>query len=164
MRVNLGCGRFKINGFVNVDIVRNEHVKPDVMMDSVTYLRQQESDSVEFIYAGHFIEHLERVQALDLLKEAKRVLRPGGKMQIVVPDVEKALKMMKEGKLNINFQDVVLGDRSNRFEYHQQVFTLDILRKLCKQFFEEVEEVFHSPYWVAAVGWQTTVQCRKGQS
>jgi predicted SAM-dependent methyltransferase len=43
--------------------------------------------SVAVVYASHLVEHLYRDEALALLREARRVLRPGGVCRIVVPDV-----------------------------------------------------------------------------
>ena len=44
--------------------------------------------TVAVIYASHLLEHLHRDEALALLREARRVLIPGGVCRIVVPDVE----------------------------------------------------------------------------
>jgi SAM-dependent methyltransferase len=45
-------------------------------------------DSASHIYCSHVLEHLERWQALRLLNECRRILRPHGKIRIVVPDLE----------------------------------------------------------------------------
>lgn len=44
--------------------------------------------SVDFIYTSHFIEHLSRYQAVDLLNECKRILTPTGVLRISVPDLK----------------------------------------------------------------------------
>jgi predicted SAM-dependent methyltransferase len=43
--------------------------------------------SVAVVYASHLLEHLYRDEALAFLREARRVLRPGGVCRVVVPDV-----------------------------------------------------------------------------
>ena len=43
--------------------------------------------SVAVVYASHLLEHLYRDEALAFLREARRVLVPGGVCRIVVPDV-----------------------------------------------------------------------------
>jgi predicted SAM-dependent methyltransferase len=43
--------------------------------------------SVAAVYASHLVEHLYREEALTLLREIRRVLKPGGICRIVVPDV-----------------------------------------------------------------------------
>src|SRR5262249_52809131 len=43
--------------------------------------------SVGVVYSSHMLEHLDRDEAVHFLKEAKRVLRPGGVIRIAVPDL-----------------------------------------------------------------------------
>ena len=43
---------------------------------------------VSVVYASHLVEHLHRDEALALLRDARRVLVPGGICRAVVPDVE----------------------------------------------------------------------------
>ena len=46
------------------------------------------SDSVDAVYHSHFLEHLDRVGAKNLLVEIKRVLKPNGIHRVVIPDFE----------------------------------------------------------------------------
>ena len=52
--------------------------------------------SVDYIYTSHFLEHLHRYQALELLKECKRVLKRKGILRIAVPDLEVLTKKYLE--------------------------------------------------------------------
>lgn len=45
-------------------------------------------NSVELLFSSHFIEHLNIGEAEHLLKEAFRILKPGGKFRIICPDIE----------------------------------------------------------------------------
>lgn len=45
-------------------------------------------NSCDAVYSSHTIEHLHRAEALSLLKEARRVLKPGGLCRTLVPDLE----------------------------------------------------------------------------
>ncbi|MCA9135469.1 MAG: methyltransferase domain-containing protein [Planctomycetales bacterium] len=51
------------------------------------------TNSIDLIYTSHFIEHLTRHEARTLLKDALRVLKPGGTIRIVVPDLEGAARL-----------------------------------------------------------------------
>jgi SAM-dependent methyltransferase len=43
--------------------------------------------SVDVIYSSHMIEHLDRAEARAFLTEVRRVLRPGGVIRLVAPDL-----------------------------------------------------------------------------
>ena len=87
-RVCVGCGQFPLIGFTNID------VDPDAYAD--LYLEVPplpfDDDSVDEIYAGHYLEHLTRERALDFLEECRRCLIPGGLLGIVVPDTREIFK------------------------------------------------------------------------
>lgn len=45
-------------------------------------------NSLRYVYSSHCFEHLYRDQAMKLLRECFRVLKPGGILRLVVPDLE----------------------------------------------------------------------------
>jgi|SRR5579875_280577 len=54
--------------------------------------------SADFIYSSHMLHHLYYDQAVALLKEAKRVLKPGGTIRIAVPDLEYIISLYQRGQ------------------------------------------------------------------
>ena len=46
-----------------------------------------ETSTIDFVYAEHFIEHVERHEGVRLLQELLRVLKPGGVIRLVTPDL-----------------------------------------------------------------------------
>jgi predicted SAM-dependent methyltransferase len=44
--------------------------------------------SAAYVYSSHLIEHLSRWQALDLVRECRRVLRPRGILRVATPNLE----------------------------------------------------------------------------
>lgn len=52
--------------------------------------------TVQFIYCSHILEHFDRWQALKILKECRRVLRKGGVIRIVIPDIEKMYQIYQQ--------------------------------------------------------------------
>jgi SAM-dependent methyltransferase len=54
--------------------------------------------SVDFIFCSHVLHHLHRDEALNLLREAVRVLKHDGTMRIAVPDLEFIVALYLEGK------------------------------------------------------------------
>jgi SAM-dependent methyltransferase len=49
------------------------------------------ANSVAAVYSSHMIEHLDRSEARAFLTEVKRVLRPGGVVRIVAPDLSRLI-------------------------------------------------------------------------
>jgi 2-polyprenyl-3-methyl-5-hydroxy-6-metoxy-1,4-benzoquinol methylase len=54
--------------------------------DVLEHLRTLESNSLDFLTALNFLEHVSKDKLLALLKECRRVLRPGGTLAAMVPN------------------------------------------------------------------------------
>ncbi len=52
------------------------------------------------VYASHVLEHLTRRHAQNFVREAYRVLAPGGVLRLVVPDLERLARLYLEHKAN----------------------------------------------------------------
>ena len=57
-----------------------------------------QDSSVDFIFSSHVLHHLYREEALALIRESLRVLKPGGTMRITVPDLEVIVALYLEGR------------------------------------------------------------------
>jgi predicted SAM-dependent methyltransferase len=57
-----------------------------------------QDSSVDFIFSSHVLHHLYREDALALIREALRVLKPGGTIRITVPDLELIVALYLEGR------------------------------------------------------------------
>lgn len=90
LRLNLGCDRQEIAGFVGVDF--NPDVDPDILAD-VEDLNMIEDNSVDEIYASQVLEHLP--YGTKALEEWLRVLKPGGMLTVVVPDLYGVYRLSK---------------------------------------------------------------------
>ncbi|OGU35883.1 MAG: hypothetical protein A2315_15900 [Ignavibacteria bacterium RIFOXYB2_FULL_35_12] len=117
MRVNIGCGQTPTLGWRNFDnslslrlakipfaadflkkigwieqaqyeFIRFASVNNIEYGDATKGLHIK-SSSVEVLYSSHMIEHLDRNGAARFLKEAFRLLQPGGLMRLTIPDIKK---------------------------------------------------------------------------
>ena len=82
MKLNLGCGKTKLDGWVNIDISKD--VQPDVVWDLLLFPWGFADCEVEEIYCSHFVEHIGD-ELIDFMDEAYRVLKPGGIFKIRCP-------------------------------------------------------------------------------
>lgn len=85
MRLNLGCGFTKREGYINVDSA--PECAPDVLWDLEKLPWPWEDDSVDEIKLEHVLEHVGETSKkyLDIWKEMYRVCRPGASIHIMVP-------------------------------------------------------------------------------
>ncbi|NOZ78109.1 MAG: methyltransferase domain-containing protein [Acidobacteria bacterium] len=82
--LHLGCEDYHIEGWINVDIINSPAV--DLQADLSQPLPFS-SGSIDFIHSEDLLEHLERDAGHNLLAECFRVLRPGGVMRLLTPDL-----------------------------------------------------------------------------
>jgi SAM-dependent methyltransferase len=54
--------------------------------DVLEYLRQTASTSLDFVTAINFLEHLSKDKLLEVLREVRRILRPGGSLVAMTPN------------------------------------------------------------------------------
>ncbi len=85
--VNLGCGPFGEEGWVNFDLIAAPGV---TMRVDCRYPLPLADGAARGIHVEHYFEHLEpRVERPRFLAECRRCLAPGGILRIIVPDVRK---------------------------------------------------------------------------
>lgn len=86
MKLHIGCGGNRLDGFVNIDI--NPECRPDVVMDLPrdSLVRRFGENSVSEIYSCHALEHMAPI--LDVIWDMWSVSRPGAIWSIEVPHAD----------------------------------------------------------------------------
>lgn len=82
LRLHLGSGPARKDGWVNVDLVGDD---VDLTWNILKPLPFTDG-SVDAIFHEHVLEHLSIEDGYDLARESHRLLRPGGVLRIGVPD------------------------------------------------------------------------------
>lgn len=100
-RLEIGPGAFPLPGFESLNIVGGRWI--DYIANAASRL-PFDDDAFELIYAGHVLEHLPWYQTSEVLSEWRRVLAPGGVLEVWVPDGLKICQAFVEAELR--------GDRS----------------------------------------------------
>jgi SAM-dependent methyltransferase len=88
--LNLGCGRRHHPEWINVDF---HSTGPGVMAHDLKGPLPFEDCEFDAVYHSHLLEHLPKPQAPLLLRECHRVLKPGGVLRVVVPDLERITRL-----------------------------------------------------------------------
>ena len=82
--LNAGCGPNIAPGFMNLDY----YWRPGTLCWDLTTALPFENSSLQGVYSEHCLEHLSYEDSSNVLKEFRRVLRPNGRLRVVVPDAE----------------------------------------------------------------------------
>ena len=134
--LHIGCGGVLIPGFINTDVT---HLyMPHNIIDQVKLLNVGnifaidgdviESNSIDYIYSEHFIEHLSYKEFKNFLKETYRILKPGGIIRTACPYLEFYIDLYQHPEKFPNYIEYV--------KMHCSMFNKDLLRD-----FGEIENV-----------------------
>lgn len=121
VRLNLGCGNFKIKNFINIDIRKN--VNPDIISD----IRKLSlpNDYADIIVAYDVLEHIEFRETLSVINEWLRVLKPKGMLLIRIPNFVKIANNYKALTFR-RLSALICGGQTYKENYHKAIFTPDI--------------------------------------
>ena len=113
--LDIGAGTFKVLPHViSVDNGHHEiyghHINPDVKVETAEDLSVFGSQSMDFVYSSHLLEHMERPQ--ETLKEWFRLVRIKGYLVLYTPNDELYPKVGEEGanqdhKFNLNSHIII---------------------------------------------------------
>jgi predicted SAM-dependent methyltransferase len=84
--VNVGCGDLAREGWINLDAGASNEGR--YYYNAVNPLPFA-NDSIDHMHAEHFLEHLEYFDACQFIRECSRVLKLGGSLRIIVPNLER---------------------------------------------------------------------------
>lgn len=120
MRLNIGAGADTEEGWTAWDIDDCNLAQRITLPDA----------SVDEIRASHVLEHIPRAETLPTLKEWKRVLKPGGRLFVAVPDFDRIVSAMLDGAEDANMEAYIMGGQTDAHDFHHALFNEDKLRKL----------------------------------
>ena len=106
MKVNFACGKQTWDGWYCIDAVQSaDATRPVDLLHRFSFERDRlinplplEADSVDELHSYHFIEHLYAWEAPAVVREFRRIIRPGGRLVLELPNLEKACSNFLQGK------------------------------------------------------------------
>lgn len=130
IKINMGCGWRNFGpDWVHIDSGDYEHLDHK----SVTDLSQFKDSTVDLIYASHVIEYFDKIQVVPLLMEWHRILKPGGKLRLAVPNFAVIAKLYSSNAFSI---DDFIGPLYGRMQmgpqwiYHKCTYDFRSLEQL----------------------------------
>ena len=85
--INLACGSVFLDNsnWINFDYVSSSKAVKKANLLKRLPLKREIAD---LVYSSHFLEHIPYAKVTDFLTEILRILKPGGEVRLVLPDLE----------------------------------------------------------------------------
>lgn len=164
LKLNVGsCDLPLPKPWINIDISTSPHIRADLILDCRKLDDQFQDNSVDEIYAGHFLEHLTPDEAAEWVSMCYRLLKPGGVLGVVTPDFRFVVQQYLEGKPGFDMAELI---DTYIFSYkqeslHRTIWDVDSMQDLfLKHGFTEVTEInrIDDPRLAYPADWQCGVQ------
>lgn len=126
MKLNLGCGRAHKEGYINIDIQEPCDLKHDLK----TPLPFEDNSVDEIFSEGNTICLFSQNEWKMIKKDIYRVLKPGGKLEIIFLDFEYILRAFlddKDGKRWGWWWQTIFSGQENEYDFSKNGFSYDKL-------------------------------------
>jgi len=114
--LNFGCGSVFHADWVNVDTAPTD---PRVLAHDVRRGLPFPEESFDAVYGSHVLEHLLPADARRLVEDCCRVLKPGGIVRLVVPDLETIARLYLQ-----TLESALAGDEKAHWRYDWMLLEL----------------------------------------
>jgi len=143
IKLNIGCGRHKKEGYINIDIKNSKGCDPDVFADcrDLPYKK----NTIDVIESYHLIEHLTKPEVIEALKHWYNLLKPEGMLIIECPNLLGICKELING--NLERINNLYGLQRHPYDYHKYGYTpASLLNLLVKTGFRKAWEYEPTDY------------------
>lgn len=121
---DIGCGKQKTHPrLIGVDPYEDY---PTVNLQAYMWDLPFDDNSLDGLLCMSALEHVSKYQVMPTLREFERVLKPGAKFAILVPDLLWVCKrFLDEPNVDYNM-DMIFGTQDHEGQWHRTGFTEDI--------------------------------------
>lgn len=145
MRLHIG-GKQRLEGWKIFNSVPGEHVD---FVGDVLDLSQFAAESCDEIYASHVLEHVPQARFPELLLGLWRILKPGGRVLLSVPDLDVLCWLFRSPSLDKaarwHVMRMIYGGQLDAWDFHfiglTEEFLFDFLREAGFSRVERVSEL-----------------------
>jgi predicted SAM-dependent methyltransferase len=130
--LDLGCGEVAtvLKEGLPVRVDMREEVSPDYRADIRAL--PFKSESWDMVFSSHTLEHFARAKVPSVIDEWLRVLKPGGELRLILPDLKFAAKQILKGAMDGDAMNVLYGAQDNPSNFHRIGFTEQSIVELLK--------------------------------
>lgn len=170
MKLEIGCGKKPRAGYKTCDV----RVLPQVDYVCTADQLPFESGSIDEVYSRHVIEHFTLKEFLKVLEEWNRVLKVGGTVYMICPNLLWHLRQVLDGD-HASFYNKKSGEnhrywgfgslfgwQQDEYDVHKFGYYFHLLKDILEEFgFEQVEDLTDSGRGLENAPWHLEVRAVK---
>ena len=142
MKLHIGGWEAK-EGWKILNIQKRDNVD---FVGDISDLSQFKDNSISEVYASHVFEHVKYIDVKKTLSGIYRILTPGGKFYISVPNMNvlfrQFLEKKNQTKTKIKIMRMIFGGQIDEYDFHYFGWDFELLSGLLKNVgFDEIEKV-----------------------
>lgn len=173
IRLEIGCGKKPRAGFRTCDIRDLPEVDYVCAADDLPF----ENNTVDEIYSRHVVEHFTLKEFLKVLQEWNRVLKVGGSVYIICPNLLWHLKQILEGSHESFYEKTsgkndrywgfgsLFGWQQDQYDVHKFGYYYQLLADILSEFgFENIEDLTDSGRGLENAPWHLEVRGSKKET
>lgn len=120
----IGAGERHVDGFVHHDVQALPGI--DIVCD-FWKLPKNVTEKFDEIHMTHVLEHFPMAKTIKVLELVRDLLNPGGRLYIEVPNFQWHALMILDNPRNRQIVEYAFGGQRNKWDYHYNGFTPEIL-------------------------------------
>jgi len=131
-KLNIGCGNTLLKGWLNIGLFpRSFHYGSTKLQEGALVLHFDmieelpiPEDSIKYLYASHFIEHLKFQDGIKVLERCYKTMKKGGIIRLTFPDMELWIKNYYEDNLEFfeKYKNIFLGGNNSIAKTKGEIF------------------------------------------
>lgn len=170
IRLEIGCGKKPREGFLTCDIRNLPGVDFVCSADKLPF----DSETVDEIYSRHVVEHFTLKEFLKVAEEWNRVLKVGGEIYIICPNLLWHLRQILEGGHESLFNKQsgenhrywgfgsLFGWQQDEFDIHKFGYYFELMRDILAEFgFDQIEDLTNSGKGLENAPWHLEIRAKK---
>lgn len=170
MKLEIGCGKKPRKGYATCDIRDLPSVDYVCSADALPF----DDNSIDEVYSRHVVEHFTLKEFLKVFQEWNRVLKVGGQVYIICPNVLWHLKQVLEGGhesfytktsgQNARYWGLgsLFGRQQDAYDVHKFGYYFELLRDILAEIgFAPIEDLTNSDQGLENEPWHLEVRATK---
>lgn len=132
IKLEIGAGENQQDGYLHHDIRPLDGI--DIVCDARSF-PDEEKNKYDEVYASNILEHFNRFEVEDVLREWGSLVKEGGELKIIVPDIREIMRQYVYSMIT-HEQMVYLVYGGNDYEFNKHYYGFDV--ESLKSLFEKV--------------------------